>query len=100
MSPSPDEMPEIWSQLANRQVGWINRGGRLHLTTAGLEFRPTRVERRLRALGWSAPLVDLAGAEVTGRSLNVFAAGPRRRLRVRLKDGGVEVFVINRGDSG
>jgi len=65
------------------------------MTATVVEFRPSRAERRLRGQGWQAQLGDLAGAEVTGRSLNLFAGGPRRRLRIRLKDGGEEVFVVN-----
>jgi hypothetical protein len=85
-----------WSQFANRQVGRITRGGRLTLTNEALVWTPTLGARRQPS--WRCPLSMVRTAEATGRTLNILVAGPRRRLRIVLVDGGEEVFVVNRVD--
>jgi hypothetical protein len=75
--------------------GWRGGiGGRLTVTDARLIFMANRFEPIFGGKDWSVPLKDVTACDVTGRKLNLWAGGWRRRLLVTLNDGSQEQFVV------
>ena len=76
-------------------------GGKLYLTTQRLLFVPHFLDRLLAGRAWSASLSDIADVGTSPRG--EFKTGPfsgsiRERLKVELRDGGVNLFVIKPPD--
>jgi hypothetical protein len=90
-----------WSKGANRTSSRFRAvGGHLELSDSALSFRPHALDRALAGKEWSTPLSAIASvgvAERGGKGL-VFGGAVRKRLRIELRDGSVELFVMNRLD--
>lgn len=71
-------------------------GGKLVLTDDRLEFRPHGFDQALFGRGWSAPLPRIRSVGIEPRGLNPFSGALRKRLRVEMDDGAVEMFVVSR----
>jgi hypothetical protein len=85
-----------WQQHAVRQMDAFRiRGGRLFLTSARLIHEPARLN--IRARPWKTPRANIRNVTVEPRRLTLpfLGMGLRRRLRIELLDGGVELFVVN-----
>lgn len=97
----PELLPgERWvaHHPANRAQGKRAVGGGLHFTTHHVFFRPNFVDAHLGGEAWSAPLTELAGAGVEPARYaltELFSGGLRERLRVDLRDGRSELFVVS-----
>ncbi|WP_154663641.1 hypothetical protein [Saccharomonospora iraqiensis] len=77
-------------QSANRAVG-----GTLWLTSHRMLFLPIAFDARLGGRRWSTTRGTIADVEIVGTKwLEVFSGGLRKRLKVKLRDGGVEIFVV------
>ena len=84
---------------ANRTQGWRAVGGRLTVSPTAVRFEPHGFERSTGGSAWATPTssivqVDAAPAFKSGGL--PFGGGIRTRLRVRLVDGGEELFVVPR----
>lgn len=84
---------------ANRQQTALRQtGGKLFLTQQRLIFEPTNVDRLTGGYRWSVPRSEIAevAAEAAQPSLPLLglAARNRRRLRITLRNGDVELFVV------
>lgn len=85
-----------WKAYANRVLDdSTTAGGRLFVSDRRVFFQPNRIDRRLGRKVWECPLEGVTAVETVGRSANVFAGGPRKRLGIKTADG-EEVFVVNR----
>lgn len=82
----------VWSRAANRiQPSGRAVGGKLFLTDRRLAFCPHWVDGATGGKTWDAPLADVS---VVGTAAE---GGKRReRLRLELRDGTEERFVVNR----
>lgn len=75
-----------WEARANRFQQKIRSiGGRIYLTDRRLVFAPNKFEGNVGGHAWSAPLADLDRA---------FVSGLLRNVRVVMRDGEMERFVI------
>lgn len=84
------------SLRANRSLGKRAIGGRLLVTHRRLIFSPHVVDRLLHAESWSWPLTAIDEVGAAARTLEQpLSGGARRRLEVKLVDGGHESFVVN-----
>jgi hypothetical protein len=90
----------IWSRRANHTVGWRAVGGKLYLTDRRLVFRPHVLERTLFfGKEWSAPRTEVASFDVQPRGgANPFDGSLRSRLRVALRQGEPQLFVVPKPD--
>jgi hypothetical protein len=98
--PLKDGESVVWSRRANHSVGWRAVGGKLYLTDRRLLFRPNGFERSLFfGKEWSAPLAEVSGFSVQPRSGgNPFDGRMRSRLRVALRQGEAQLFVVAKPD--
>jgi len=76
-------------------VGRRAVGGRLHIVGSRLEFRPNRIERWLRADGWSTELRNVREIRIQPASSQMAPAGIRRTLLVSTTDRSA-AFIVNR----
>jgi hypothetical protein len=84
---------------ANRTVSALRAvGGKLVLQGDRLEFRPHGLDQVVFAREWSAPLTRIRSVGVEARGFNPFNGALRKRLRVEMDDGSVELFVVPRLD--
>ncbi|WP_194820343.1 hypothetical protein [Nocardia sp. XZ_19_385] len=94
-----DSETVTWKHFANHSQS-RNRaiGGRLYLTQTRLLFEPNQLDGATGGRSWHAPLgaIRAVGAQEADGSL--FNGGLRRRLRLELSDGSVELFVVNKLD--
>ena len=84
---------------ANRTQGRRAVGGGFHVTTQRLLFSPNVIDRKLLGRAWSCVLTDVVSVGVQPRRfslLELFSGGLVDRLRVDLRDGGRELFVVNK----
>jgi hypothetical protein len=91
----PDETVQ-WQHHAVRHVGAFGiYGGRLFLTSARLIHEPARIA--VRARPWKTPRANIRNVTVEPRQLTLplWGMGLRKRLRIELVDGGVELFMVN-----
>ncbi len=82
---------------ANRSQGKRAVGGGLHLTTQRLLFSPNVIDAKLGGKPWSCALPEIlsVGVERSRFSLlELFSGGLTDRLRLDLRDGGRELFVV------
>lgn len=82
---------------ANFVSGFINRGGHLTVSDTELRFEPNRVERLLRAEGFTVPCDRITDLSVTDTDISprgLFSGGLRRRLAIDLADGRRLLFVV------
>lgn len=88
-----------WQHLANRTQS-ANRavGGRLYLTGERLLFEPTHIDALTGGRAWQAPLSAIATISTQAATGGVFSGGLRTRLRIDLRDGSTELFVVNKVD--
>lgn len=82
-----------WQSAALQAFGRVTVGGTLCVTQRRLVFAPNGLNLRRRP-AWSAPLDEVESFEVADRTGEAFNGGFRRRLKVTLRDGGVELFVL------
>lgn len=105
MSPwvdDPDLLPGehvVWCRSANREQGSLRQvGGKLFLTRQRLLFAPNEFDDATGGNAWDCPLGDIAAVGVEPRQLAMpfpgGAATLRRRLRVDLRSGDFELFVV------
>lgn len=90
----------LWSQHANReQDSFRQAGGRLFITDRRIVFVPGSFDKASGGRPWEAPLDQVAVVTVEPRRFTApllgLAARLRRRLRLELRDGSVELFVVN-----
>jgi len=91
----PDETVQ-WQHHAVRQIDAFRiHGGRLFLTSARLIHEPARIN--IRARPWKTPRANIRNVTVEPRQLTLplLGMGLRKRLRIELVDGGVELFMVN-----
>jgi hypothetical protein len=101
---SPDLEPGehvAWSRFANReQTSMRQTGGRLFLTDRRVLFQPNRLDLLMGGQSWQAGRNDIRLMRVEGSRPTApimgLTARNRRRLRVELVTGAVELFVINK----
>ena len=93
----PDEIPR-WQSGALQSFGRVTVAGTLCVTQRRLVFAPTGLNIRRRP-PWSASLGQVQSFEVADRTGEAFNGGIRRRLKVTLRDGAVELFVIKHLDA-
>jgi hypothetical protein len=90
-----------WSKTANRMQGSRGVGGKLFLTDRRIVFTPHLIDAAIKGKGWAAALDSIAEIGVqergTGRG-QALGAGIRNRLRIALRDGSDELFVVNKLD--
>ncbi|RMI31374.1 hypothetical protein [Nocardia stercoris] len=84
-----------WRRFANRTQGNRAVGGRLYLTGARVLFEPSHVDALTGGQSWSAPLEWVASVGSQLPTGGAFDGGLRTRLRIQLRDGTVELFVVN-----
>ncbi|MEV0252437.1 hypothetical protein AB0H76_38025 [Nocardia sp. NPDC050712] len=99
-APRLDKSEQIrWEQLANRTQSQ-NRavGGKLYLTPARLLFEPNHFDGLTGGHSWHAPLREISAVGVQDADGRMFNGGLRKRLRLHLADGSVELFVVNKVD--
>lgn len=99
----PDEQA-LWTVRANREQSSLRQvGGRLSLTHRRLIFEPHGFDQGLGGRSWSAALADVSGVGVEPRSPAIpflgMAARLRRRLRIEVNGGEVELFTVNGVDA-
>jgi hypothetical protein len=82
-----------WQSAALQSFGRVTVGGTLCVTQRGLVFAPNGINIRCRPT-WSAPLEQVETFDVADRTGEAFNGGHRRRLKVTLRDGGAELFVL------
>jgi hypothetical protein len=81
---------------ANRRVGRLTVGGHLSLEGGELAFEP-HAANLPRTPRLTIPLAEIEGIDVLGRSVaEALAGGLRKRVRICLRDGSEEVFVVGR----
>jgi hypothetical protein len=100
--PPPDlAVDERWvvHLAANRTQGKRAVGGGLHVTNHRLLFSPNLIDARLGGKPWSCALGDIVGVGVQHRRfslLELFSGGLVDRVRIDLRDGRRELFVVDR----
>ena len=70
-------------------------GGHLVATHSRLVFTPTPENEQLGGRAWSAPLTDVQAVGTKPRTWNLRDRGLRTRLRVTMRDGHDELFVVS-----
>jgi hypothetical protein len=78
----------VWSAKANRAQGRRVVGGRLYLTDERLLFNPHVVDAVTGGRRWAVDLRDIAAVGTRPGKL-------RDRLRIELRDGRAEHFLVN-----
>ena len=94
----------LWRRNANREQTSLRQvGGRLFLTNQRLLFTPNRFDDATDGASLSCPVTHVADVAVEPSGLAAPLLGRtarlRRRRRVELQDGRVELFVVNRADN-
>jgi hypothetical protein len=90
----------VWQRAANReQSGYRQVGGRLLRTDRRLLFQPNRLDAMLRGKIWNCDFADITDVGEQQRQLAAPVLGRtarnRRRLKVTLRNGSSELFVVN-----
>lgn len=93
----------VWRRNVKREQTSLRQvGGRLFLTSRRPLFVPNRVDDATGGMPWSCSTTHIAGVTVEPSRLSPpilgRTAGLRRRLRLELRDGRSELFVVNRVD--
>ncbi|MBC7797026.1 MAG: hypothetical protein H7Z37_09145 [Pyrinomonadaceae bacterium] len=85
-----------WSFFANRSQS-ANRavGGKLFVTNKRLLFSPHYFDYILNGKIWQTELRNVRQIGVLKKGGDVFGGGLRDRLRIDLRDGQTELFVVN-----
>lgn len=84
---------------ANRTQGKRAVGGGLHFTTHRVLFSPNAIDARLGGKAWSCLLSEIQGMGIEPRRfslLELFSGGLAERMRLELRDGTRELFVIRK----
>lgn len=85
-----------WSCLANRtQNSWRAVGGRLFVTDKRILFKPHLFDYIFAGKKWYANLEDIKSIGMQEKGGDIFGGGLRNRLKIILKDGTEELFVVN-----
>ncbi len=98
--PSPVLLPDersIAHHAANRAQGKRAVGGGLHVTTQRLLFCPNLIDARMGGKSWECRLPEIASVGLQPRRLaltELFSGGLSNRLRIDLRNGSHELFVI------
>ena len=91
------EEPALAEFAANRAEGMTAVGGALRVTNERLVFTPTVHEVGYGRKPWSCALTDVVAIGIEPRRLiNFSSGGLRKRLRIELRDGTCELFVVSR----
>ncbi|KEO84576.1 hypothetical protein [Tumebacillus flagellatus] len=87
----------LWSGLANRtQNAFRAVSGTLYLTNRKLSFVVHPFDSNVWGQNWSAELHEIKAVDLHPIDLkDLFGGGLRKRLRVEMVDGSVELFVVN-----
>lgn len=101
---SPDLRPGeeiLWRRNANyEQTALRYLGGKLFLTDRRLIFLPHRLDEATGGRSWACELTDISAVGVEPAQLSApffgLAARMRRRLRVEMRSGQNELFVVSR----
>lgn len=89
----------LWSCLANRtQSNKRAVGGKLFLTNKRLLFCPHLFDYVLGGQKLSINLNEIASIDNQDKGGDFFGGGARKRLKISLKDGNIELFVVNKLD--
>jgi len=114
MSTPPKPLPTAWfgplpdlfdgehwvaHHAANRTQGKRAVGGGLHVTNRRVLFSPNAIDSRLGGRSWSCALTDILAIGVEPRRfslLELFSGGLAERMRLELRDGTRELFVIRK----
>lgn len=85
-----------WKRSANRTQS-ANRavGGGLYLTGERLLFEPNHIDALIGGRSWYSALSDIAEIGTQAPTGGKFNGGLRARLRIELRDGTTELFVVN-----
>lgn len=85
-----------WQRSANRTQS-ANRavGGRLYLTGERLLFEPNHIDALTGGRSWNSALADMVEIGTQAPTGEKFNGGLRTRLRIGLRDGTTELFVVN-----
>lgn len=91
----------LWRRNANyEQAALRYLGGKLFLTDRRLIFLPHRLDEATGGRSWACELTDISAVGVEPAQLSApffgLAARMRRRLRVEMRSGQNEFFVVNR----
>ncbi|WP_306359567.1 hypothetical protein [Nocardia sp. CC227C] len=73
-------------------------GGTLYLTSARLCFEPNRLDALMSGRSWSAARASVIAVGTEARSGGLFDGGLRARLRIDLREGAPELFVVGKLD--
>jgi hypothetical protein len=92
-SQQEDRSEELLSSRANMTVGNRALGGRLHVTTVGVLFRPHWFDRLTGGKEWQIDLGEITGVHVADRGSNPFDGSVRRRLVIETSHQN-EYFVV------
>jgi len=88
-----------WSALANHTQGPLRSiSGRVYLTNQRLLFCPNRLDHSLGSRNWAVDLQEIAGVDRHPRGgdvMSILGGGGRDRLRVTLRSGPSELFIVN-----
>jgi hypothetical protein len=92
-----------WRRYASREQTALSQvGGRLFVTVTRMLFVPNRMDMATGGSEWECALSDVSAVSVEPARLAVpflgHAGKLRRRLRVELAGGDVELFVVNHVD--
>ncbi|MBF6176908.1 hypothetical protein [Nocardia otitidiscaviarum] len=87
-----------WRRPANRTQGGRAVGGTLYLTSTRLRFEPNRMDALMGGRSWSAPRTSVTAVGTEARTGGLFDGGMRNRLRVDLREGAPELFVVGKLD--
>ncbi len=103
----PKAVPAIDGEVVSSRH-WANRtqhsaraiGGRLYLTNLRVVFCPHTVDAALAGEYWWAPLQDIAEVGKEKRNFRqIYGGGLRTRMKITLRDGTAELFVVNKLDN-
>lgn len=85
-----------WSRRGTHSVSRLKAiGGTLLVRDDRLVFRPTELERRLKATDWTLPLADVTGFRVAPiRVLDAVSGGLRPRLALDVGRGTTHLFTV------
>lgn len=89
----PDEIM-LLTCLANRVDGGRAFGGHLSVTSRRVVFTPVALSAAHGGAEYEVALADLAAADVAPRGLNPRDGSWRRRLRLKTRQGHIELFVV------
>ena len=90
---------QVWSCAANRTQSPTRAvGGQLLLTNRRLLFSPHLLDYASGGAKWAVDLASITDVGIQPKGGDRLGGGLRDRLRLQLKDGQTELFVVNHLD--